>query len=120
MKAGGFLRDSSSLDLAKVVLAEIRQRAELPDGAIEQVQVVLGTVIPNLQTPNIAREAALAAALAAGFPATVDAYTVSRACASANQAIASAAQSIASGQAEVVIAGGTESLSNIPIPVSKA
>ncbi len=116
VKAGGFLRDSSSLDLAKVVLAEIRQRAELPDGAIEQVQVVLGTVIPNLQTPNIAREAALAA----GFPATVDAYTVSRACASANQAIASAAQSIASGQAEIVIAGGTESLSNIPIPVSRA
>ena len=113
-KAGGFLRDASSLDLAKVVLAEIRQRAELPDGAIDQV--VLGTVVPNLQTPNIAREAALAA----GFPATIDAYTVSRACASANQAIASAAESIASGQAEIVIAGGTESLSNIPIPVSRA
>jgi len=114
VKAGGFLRDASSLDLAKVVLAEIRQRAELPDGAIDQV--VLGTVVPNLQTPNIAREAALAA----GFPATIDAYTVSRACASANQAIVSAAESIASGQAEVVIAGGTESLSNIPIPVSTA
>ena len=114
VKAGGFLRDASSLDLAKVVLAEIRQRAELPDGAIDQV--VLGTVVPNLQTPNIAREAALAA----GFPATIDAYTVSRACASANQAIASAAESIASGHAEIVIAGGTESLSNIPIPVSRA
>ena len=116
VKAGGFLRDASSLDLAKLVLAELRQRAELSVGAIDQVQVVLGTVVPNLQTPNIAREAALAA----GFPATIDAYTVSRACASANQAIACGAESIASGQAEIVIAGGTESLSNIPIPVSTA
>jgi len=116
VKAGEFLRDASSLDLAKLVLAELRQRAELSVGAIDQVQVVLGTVVPNLQTPNIAREAALAA----GFPATIDAHTVSRACASANQAIACGAESIASGQAEIVIAGGTESLSNIPIPVSTA
>ena len=114
VKAGGFLRDASSLDLAKLVLSELRQRAELPVGDIDQI--VLGTVVPNLQTPNIAREAALAA----GFPATIDAYTVSRACASANQAIASAAESIASGQAEIVVAGGTESLSNIPIPISRA
>ncbi len=112
-KAGGFLADESSLDLARTVLGELLQRAELSAEAVDQV--VLGTVVPNLQAPNLAREAALAC----GLSPSTDAFTVSRACASSNQAIANAAEAIASGQAEVVIAGGTESLSNVPILVSK-
>lgn len=112
-KAGGFLADETSLDLARTVLAELLSRAELAPDAVDQV--VLGTVVPNVQAPNLAREAALAC----GLPPSTDAYTVSRACASANQAIVSAAEAIASGQADVVIAGGTESLSNVPILVSK-
>jgi acetyl-CoA acyltransferase len=77
--------------------------------------VVLGTVVPNVEAPNLAREAALAA----GLPRATEGYTVSRACASANQAIASAAEAIASGEATTVIAGGSESLSNVPILASK-
>lgn len=112
-KAGGFLADETSLDLARWVLAELLQRAELPAEAVDQV--IFGTVVPNIRAPNLAREASLAA----GFPSATDAFTVSRACASSNQAIVSAAEAIHSGQAEVVIAGGTESLSNVPILISK-
>jgi acetyl-CoA acyltransferase len=61
--------------------------------------------------PNIAREISLMPLL----PKGVDAFSVSRACASANQAITDAADQIALGHAEVAIAGGAESLSNVPI-----
>ena len=70
-----------------------------------------GTVVPNVIAPNIAREVSLLPIL----PKGVEAYTVSRACASANQAITDAADQIALGHADVAIAGGAESLSNIPI-----
>lgn len=112
-RAGGFLADESALDLAKHVVAELVQRAGIRPREVDQV--VLGTVVPNVAAPNLAREAALAA----GLPPEVEAYTVSRACASANQAIVSAAEAILSGQAEVVIAGGAESLSNVPILATK-
>jgi len=75
--------------------------------------LVFGTVVHDTQAPNIAREVGLAV-----LPKTVPACTVSRACASANQAITDATQLIEVGQAEVVIAGGSESLSHIPITVS--
>jgi acetyl-CoA acyltransferase len=113
-KAGGFLADETSLDLARQVIAELVARAELSGGDIDQV--VLGTVIPSTAAANVAREAALAA----GLPPEVEAYTVSRACASSNQAIVSGAESILSGQTTIVMAGGTESLSNVPILVSKS
>jgi acetyl-CoA acyltransferase len=112
-RAGGFLANESALDLARQVVAELVHRAGLRGAEIDEV--VLGTVVPDVKAPNVAREAALSA----GLPPQVEAYTVSRACASSSQAIASAAESIRSGQAEVVIAGGTESLSNVPILVSK-
>jgi len=112
-RAGGFLAFESSLDLARTVVAELLNRAELP--AKEVDRVVLGTVVPNVDAPNLAREAALAS----GLPRTTEGYTVSRACASANQAIASAAEAILSGEVTTVIAGGAESLSNVPILASK-
>jgi acetyl-CoA acyltransferase len=112
-RAGGFLAGESSLDLARTVVAELLHRAELPARDVDRV--VLGTVVPNVEAPNLAREAALAA----GLPRATEGYTVSRACASANQAIASAAEAIVSGEASTVIAGGSESLSNVPILASK-
>lgn len=112
-RAGGALASETSLDLARTVIAELLHRAELSPKQVDQV--VLGTVVPNVDAPNVAREAALAAGLA---PST-EAYTVSRACASANQAIVSAAEAIASGQATTILAGGSESLSNVPILASK-
>jgi acetyl-CoA acyltransferase len=112
-RAGGALALESSLDLARTVVAELLHRAELPPTDVDRV--ILGTVVPNVEAPNLARETALAA----GLPRSTEGYTVSRACASANQAIANAYDAVASGDAATVIAGGSESLSNVPILASK-
>jgi acetyl-CoA acyltransferase len=68
-------------------------------------------VVPSVLAPNIAREVSLIPHL----PKGVQAHTVGRACASANQAITDAADQILLGHADVAIAGGAESLSNVPI-----
>jgi len=69
-----------------------------------------------VRTSNIARESALAA----GFSQSVPAHTVTMACISANQALASGASMIQAGQADVVVAGGAETMSDVPIRFSKA
>jgi acetyl-CoA acyltransferase len=90
-------------------VAELLQRTNL-DGR-EVQSLVFGTVVPSVLAPNIAREVSLLPLL----PKGVESYSVSRACASANQAITDAADQIALGHHDVSIAGGSESLSNIPI-----
>jgi len=108
-KAGTAFKTISAIDLGKLCVAELLQRTNL-DGKEVQA-LVFGTVIPSVVAPNIAREVSLLPLL----PKGVQAYTVSRACASANQAITDAADQIALGHLDVAIAGGSESLSNIPI-----
>jgi acetyl-CoA acyltransferase len=108
-KAGTVLKSISAIDLGKLCVAELLQRTNL-DGR-EVQSLVFGTVIPSVLSPNIAREVSLLPQL----PKGVQAYSVSRACASANQAITDAADQIALGHLDVAIAGGSESLSNIPI-----
>jgi acetyl-CoA acyltransferase len=108
-KAGTALKSISAIDLGKLCVAELLQRTNL-DGKEVQA-LVFGTVIPSVLAPNIAREVSLMPQL----PKGVQAYSVSRACASANQAITDGADQIALGHLDVVIAGGAESLSNIPI-----
>ena len=108
-KAGTAFRSISAIELGKLCVAELLQRTNL-DGK-EVQSLVFGTVIPSVISPNIAREVSLLPL----FPRGVQAYTVSRACASANQAITDAADQIALGHLDVAIAGGSESLSNIPI-----
>ena len=108
-KAGTAFRSISAIELGKLCVAELLQRTNL-DGK-EVQSLVFGTVIPSVISPNIAREVSLLPQ----FPRGVQAYTVSRACASANQAITDAADQIALGHLDVAIAGGSESLSNIPI-----
>jgi acetyl-CoA acyltransferase len=108
-KAGTALKSISAIDLGKLCVAELLQRTNL-DGKEVQA-LVFGTVIPSVVAPNIAREISLLPLL----PKGVQAYSVSRACASANQAITDAADQIALGHIDVAIAGGSESLSNIPI-----
>jgi acetyl-CoA acyltransferase len=108
-KAGTVLKDLTAIDLGKRCVAELIQRTEL-DGT--QVDLLAyGTVVPSVIAPNIAREVSLLPML----PKGVQAFTVSRACASANQAITDAADQIVLGHAHVAIAGGAESLSNVPI-----
>src|SRR5436305_5034860 len=108
-KAGTAFKSISAIDLGKLCVAELLQRTNL-DGKEVQA-LVFGTVIPSVIAPNIAREVSLMPLL----PKGVQAFTVSRACASANQAITDAADQIALGNLDVAIAGGSESLSNIPI-----
>ncbi len=108
-KAGTAFKSISAIDLGKQCVAELLQRTNL-DGREVQA-LVFGTVIPSVLAPNIAREVSLLPQL----PKGVQAFTVSRACASANQAITDAADQIALGHIDVAIAGGSESLSNIPI-----
>src|SRR5918911_1781892 len=108
-RAGTVLKDLSAIELGRLCVAELIQRTDL-DGKEVDI-LVFGTVVPSVLAPNIAREVALLPMLPKGIPAV----TVSRACASANQAITDAADQIALGHADVAIAGGAESLSNIPI-----
>src|ERR1043166_66203 len=113
-KAGTVLKDLSAIDLGKRCVAELIQRSEL-DGALVDA-LIYGTVVPSVLAPNIAREVSLLPML----PKGVQAFTVGRACASANQAITDATDQILLGHANVVIAGGAESLSNVPILHSRS
>jgi acetyl-CoA acyltransferase len=113
-KAGTVLKDLSAIGLGKRCVAELIQRTEL-DGTLVDA-LIYGTVVPSVIAPNIAREVSLLPTL----PKGVQAFTVSRACASANQAITDAADQIVLGHANVIIAGGAESLSNIPILHSRS
>ena len=108
-KSGTTLKNLTAIELGKHCVAELIQRSEI-DGKLVEI-VVYGTVVPSVVAPNIAREVSLLPML----PKGVQSFTVSRACASANQAITDAADQIALGHADVVIAGGAESLSNVPI-----
>ena len=103
----------SPVQLGRIAVRELIERTELDTAIVDAI--VYGTVVPSIQAPNVAREVGLAA----GMPPTVPAYTVSRACASANQAIVGGAESILRGQADVVIAGGVEVLSDVPMLLSK-
>src|SRR5687767_15104091 len=108
-KAGTVLKSFNAIELGKLCVAELLQRTELD--AREVQAIVFGTVIPNVLAPNIAREIALMPML----PKGVQAFSVSRACASANQAITDAADQIILGHVDVAIAGGAETLSNVPM-----
>src|SRR5690606_14340395 len=113
-RANTVFRGLSAIDLGTLAVRELLFRAALDPNEVDEL--VYGTVVHSVTAPNIAREVLLGA----GLPATVPAFTVSRACASANQAITSAADTIARGYADVVIAGGAESLTDIPILVSRS
>ena len=108
-KSGTQLKSLSAIELGKLAVSELVHRTDLDPASVDLL--TFGTVLPSVLAPNIAREIALMPLL----PKRLDAYSVSRACASANQAITNAADQIALGHAEVAIAGGAESLSNVPI-----
>jgi acetyl-CoA acyltransferase len=111
-KSGTVFRNESTLDLASSVVAELVARSGIDAATVDQV--VYGTVVADIAAPNIAREIVLAGP----FPQTVDAFSVSRACATSTQSFVSAAQSILLGDANIVIAGGADSLSRPPITYS--
>jgi acetyl-CoA acyltransferase len=112
-KSGTHYAHLSALDLGKLAVTELMQRVGIDPSEVQEV--VFGNVIPSVKAPNIAREIILGT----GLPRKIPGYSVSKACASANQAITAASDMIARGYADTVIAGGSESLSDIPILFSK-
>lgn len=112
-KSGTVYGKLDALELGKIVVAELLERSGIDPKEIQEV--IYGNVIPSVKAPNIAREIVLGT----GMPRSISAYSVSRACASSNQAITSAADLISRGYADTVVAGGAESLSNVPILFSR-
>ncbi|MBI4228094.1 MAG: acetyl-CoA C-acyltransferase [Deltaproteobacteria bacterium] len=113
IRSGTLLENLSSLDLGKRVTVELLNRSEVDPERIDEV--IFGTVIPIVKRSNLSREIALGA----GIPGNVPAYTLSSACLSSIRAITSAAEGIMIGNYDVVLAGGTESVSSMPILYTK-
>ncbi len=113
MRSGSEFVDLISYDLTREVLKGILLRNSLSGNHVNAV--VMGAVVPNTSTPNVARDGALAA----GIPNSVPAHTVSMACISSNKAIAEGINSILLGHADVVLAGGVEVLSDVPVGFRK-
>ncbi|MEX0820836.1 MAG: acetyl-CoA C-acyltransferase [Rhodothermales bacterium] len=113
LRSGTAYADLKAYDLGRTVLKRLLTRTGMDPERADRV--IMGCVVQDVDTTNVARECALAA----GFPARVPAFTVTMACISSNQAISSGVDLIRSGQADVVVAGGTETLSDLPIRLSK-
>src|SRR5213592_2815882 len=112
-KAGTALKDARAVDLARYAARELLERTNLDGSEVDEV--IFGQVVPSALVPNIGREVSLLPQL----PKEIPAYSLNRACASANQAITAAQDQIALGNANVIIAGGAEALSDIPILASR-
>ena len=112
---GGALASIRAYQLAAAVITEVLKRANNLDPAILD-DVLLGDCVQCPDEANTARTAALAA----GIPVEVPASTIQRQCSSAMAAIAFARQAIAIGDADIILAGGVESMSSAPMVVPKA
>ncbi len=112
-KAGTALKDVRAVDLARYAARELIERTNLDPATVDEV--IFGQVVASPLVPNIAREVSLLPQ----FPREIPAYSLNRACASSNQAVTAAHDQIAQGNADVILAGGAESLSDIPILTSR-
>ncbi|PSQ97236.1 MAG: acetyl-CoA C-acyltransferase [Bacteroidetes bacterium SW_9_63_38] len=112
-RSGTGYADLMAYDMGRMVLRGLLTRTGLSPETLDRV--VMGTVIQDVQTSNVAREAALAA----GIPNDVPAFTVTMACISSNQALTSGVDLIRVGIADRIVAGGTETLSDPPVRVPR-
>jgi len=113
LKSSTEYKQMMAYDLGRIALSGLLSRNNVSPGSIDQV--IMGTVIQEVKTSNVARESALGA----GIPNSVPAHTVSMACISSNQAITSGMELIRTGQAKIVLVGGTETMSDIPVRFKK-
>lgn len=111
---GGSLKDLSAIDMGAMVVKEAVKRAGIQPEAVDEV--ILGQVGQIAENGFVAR----AVSLKAGLPKETTAYSVNRQCGSSLQAIAEAVMEIQTGQADVVVAGGTENISQLPYYVKDA
>jgi acetyl-CoA acyltransferase len=111
--ASSIYEDEMAVDLQRLAITGLINQTAIPKDQIDYV--ICGNVIQEVRTSNIAREAAVNA----GLPYEISAHTVAQACISANAAIATGATAIQTGHADVVIAGGVETFSDVPIRLSR-
>jgi acetyl-CoA acyltransferase len=112
-KAGTSLKAARAVDLGRYAARELLERTNLDPQEVDEV--IFGQVVPSALVPNIAREVSLLPQ----FPKEIPAFSLNRACASSNQAVTAAHDQIVLGHADVILAGGAESLSDVPILASR-
>lgn len=112
-RSGTAYHNLMAYDLGRLAIEGLLARSGINGSQLNYV--IMGNVMQDITTSNIARESALGA----GIPDSVPAHTVTQACISSNQAITSAMEKIIAGQAHIVLAGGTETMSDIPIRLRK-
>lgn len=112
-KANGLMRDLDADDLGAFIVTELIARSEISLAQVDEL--IFGNVLQPPHAANIAR----IVAVKAGLPVKVPAFTVNRNCASGVESIATAADKILLGHGDVIIAGGTESMSNFPVVIRK-
>ena len=113
VKSFGVFEDSDTLELFSRVTQEIVRRTDFDPQLIDEI--LCGVVIPQTKNANVARDTIINCKL----PLSIHGVTLNRACTSSMQTIADAARSIAVGQARLILAGGVEVLSDVPIVYSK-
>ncbi len=112
VKSGTEFKKLLPVDLARNLVVELLSRVSLDAHEIDHI--VYGQVVATVEAPNIARELVLSASL----PRSIEAYAVSRACATSTQAVVNGARAILLGEADVVLCGGADSASKPPITIS--
>jgi len=112
-KGGGVMRDMAPDDLGAYVVSQILAKSGISPEKIDEL--IFGNVLQPSQSANIAR----IIAIKGGLPIKTPAFTVNRNCASGLEAITTAADKIKLGYDDIVVAGGTESMSNFPVEVKK-
>jgi len=110
----GSLKDMPVVDIGKIVIEEVVKRAGIKPEVVEEV--ICGCVLQAAQGQNVARQAMLKA----GLPIETSAMTINKVCGSGLRAVSLAAQIIKAGDAECVLAGGMENMSNAPYALEKA
>ena len=110
----GSLAPLSAVEIGSAVITEALKRAKVEPGAVDEV--IMGNVLQAGLGQNPARQAAIHA----GLPVETTAFTVNKVCGSGLKAVALAAQAILAGDADVIVAGGMESMSNAPYATDKA
>lgn len=112
-RSGSDYEALTAYDLARAVISAMLSRSGLDVTEVDSV--IMGSVVQNPRTSNVARDAALGA----GMPNSVVANTVTMACISASRAISDASLQLAAGRSNLALAGGVESLSDVPIGLGK-
>jgi acetyl-CoA acyltransferase len=113
-RSGTLFEKTTAVALGSVAVRELVIRSGVDPASIDEV--IYGVVVPSVERPNIAREVVFDSGV---LPRKTSAYSVARACATSNQAITDGAEKIGGGLAETIVAGGAESLSDVPILFSR-